>query len=308
MPRPMPPTLEPYTSQLPDVNNAATWAERTPLFWNWVTGDGYINLTSLLDYSEEAIDFIDEALSGSETLVDAVAAIQAQIAGRNLIINGDFRINQRGYVSGTPTSGANQFTLDRWFVFTSGQSLIFTGDDSGRVITAPAGGVSQVIEGANIVGGTYVLNWTGTASATVGGVARTKGETFTLTANTNVTVTFSSGTFSEVQLERGSVVTPFEWRHVGHELALCQRYYTVTRASVRGNSVGSGHLIDVHFYWPVHMRGIPSIVRTGAFVNSQTPTVNSVDAVGGRFGIIAVTVGDFYALANAITGDAELTS
>ncbi|ARU02965.1 hypothetical protein [Yoonia vestfoldensis] len=75
MPRPTTPTLAPYTSQLPDVNNPATWAERTPLFWNWVTGPGYTNLADLLTYSEAAIDFIDGALLGSETLVDAVAAI-----------------------------------------------------------------------------------------------------------------------------------------------------------------------------------------------------------------------------------------
>lgn len=167
-------------------------------------------------------------------LLDGVTVTTAQInsvaqfTGRNLIINGSGRINQRGYASGAATSGANQFTLDRWFVVTSGQNLSFTGDASARVMTAPAGGVSQVIEGANIVGGTYVLNWTGTATATVGGVARAKGETFTLTANANVTVRFSSGTFSNVQLEAGSIVTPFERRTFGQELALCLRYYEKT--------------------------------------------------------------------------------
>jgi hypothetical protein len=33
---------------------------------------------------------------------------------RNVIINGNPTINQRGYVSGAATSGANQYTLDRW--------------------------------------------------------------------------------------------------------------------------------------------------------------------------------------------------
>lgn len=75
MPRPTTPTLAPYTSQLPDVNNPATWAERTPLFWNWVTGPGYTNLDDLLTYSESAIGYVDAALAGSESLVDAVAAI-----------------------------------------------------------------------------------------------------------------------------------------------------------------------------------------------------------------------------------------
>lgn len=79
MPRPTVPELTPYEEQLPDVNNPATWVTRTPLFWNWVTGPGYTNLDDLLTYSEAAIDFIDTALVGSETLVDAVAALQSLI-------------------------------------------------------------------------------------------------------------------------------------------------------------------------------------------------------------------------------------
>ena len=42
---------------------------------------------------------------------------------RNVIINGNPTINQRGYVSGTATSGANQYTLDRWRVVTSGPNI-----------------------------------------------------------------------------------------------------------------------------------------------------------------------------------------
>jgi microcystin-dependent protein len=80
MPRPTTPTLAPYAEQLPDVNDQSTWATRTPLFWNWVTGPGYDNLSSLLGYSESAIDFVDGALAGSETVVDAVADLQTEMA------------------------------------------------------------------------------------------------------------------------------------------------------------------------------------------------------------------------------------
>jgi hypothetical protein len=146
---------------------------------------------------------------------------------RNVIINGNPTINQRGYVSGTATGGANQYTLDRWRVVTSGQNITFTDSANVRTVTAPAGGCEQVVEGASILSGTYTLNWTGTATATVGGSAVAKGGSVTLTGGTNVTVKFSSGTFTLVQLEPGPVATPFEQRPIGTELALCQRYYEV---------------------------------------------------------------------------------
>ena len=184
------------------------------------------------------------------------------LSGRNLIINGSGRINQRSYVSGTATVGANKFTLDRWFVVTSGQNLTFTGTAAGRTMTAPAGGVSQVIEGSNIVGGTYVINWAGTATCTVGGVARAKGDTFTLTANTNTTVKFSSGTFSEVQVELGSIVTPFERVDIGVELAKCQRYFTRDLGvDMTGWPAVSGITNTRRFFveFPVSMRSLPTV-------------------------------------------------
>lgn len=144
---------------------------------------------------------------------------------RNLIINGNPVINQRGYVSGTATGSANQYTLDRWRVVTSGQALAFSATAGVVTGTAPAGGVEQVVEGASILGGTYTLNWTGTATATVGGSAVAKGGTVTLTGGSNATVKLSNGTFTKVQLEPGVVATPFEERPAGIELLLCQRYY-----------------------------------------------------------------------------------
>jgi hypothetical protein len=76
-----------------------------------------------------------------------------------------------------------------------------------------------------VIGGNYVLSWTGTATATVAGAAVTSGVPFSLAANTNAEVKFSGGTFSLPKLERGVTATPFDFRAPQQELVLCQRYY-----------------------------------------------------------------------------------
>jgi len=192
---------------------------------------------------------------------------------RNKLINALGTINQRGYSSGAATSGANEYTLDRWRVVTSGQSLSWTESENVRTMTAPAGGVEQVIEGESLLTGSYVLNWEGTATATVDGNARTKGEVFTLTGGTDATVRFIGGTFSKPQLEAGSSPTQFEVRHIGQEGILCKRYYQRLgegNLSIDWRGYGlASQTVAIPIFFPVPMRAAPtaSIVGTWNYVN-----------------------------------------
>ena len=171
-------------------------------------------------------DKINPNFLGLDEAVQSLSALTLNVTSfRNKLINAQGLVNQRVYVSGTVTTIANQYTLDRWRVVTLSQNLTFSTSQNVVTFTAPAGGIEQVIEGNNIETGTYVLNWTGTATATVNGTARTKGQTFSLTGGSNVTVTFSNGTFSLPQLEKATKPLAFEYRPFGVELALCQRYY-----------------------------------------------------------------------------------
>ncbi len=231
-------------------------------------------------------DKLDDGAATYDKLGADVALI---LTGKNLLINGNFAVNQRAYVSGAATGGANQYTLDRWRVVTSGQNLAFTASANGYSVTAPAGGLEQVIEGACIEGGSYVLNWTGTATATVNGTARTKGEVFTLAANTNATVRLINGTASLVQLEIGQETTQFELRPLSVELMLCQRYFYSSSIYVP-----AGADYAIYFASKATMRATPTVAGGGAGFNSIGPSPNGV--------AISQTVG----AVQTITATAEL--
>lgn len=213
---------------------------------------------------------------------------------RNLIINGNPTINQRVYVSGTATTVANQYTLDRWRVVTSGQNISFTDSANVRTVTAPAGGCEQVVEGLSILSGTYTLNWTGTATATVGGTAVAKGGNVTLTGGTDATVKFSSGTFTQVQIEPGAVATPFEQRPIGTELALCQRYYEEVDGEFKHDGALGGANISVgHTWFCTVPKRIAATVSVLSESGSNVSNITSVTAksLNGAFCVWEYTSG-----------------
>ena len=97
-----------------------------------------------------------------------------------------------------------------------------------------------------------------------------------------------------VQLEVGSVATPFEHRSFGEELALCQRYFNIFGAETGNNyenfgtvtafSTGAGdHRTQMTM--PVTMRAIPSVVASGNFA-----CIGQVDG-GGVVSAIALADG-----------------
>lgn len=208
--------------------------------------------------------------------------IGQSISFRNRLINALGVVNQRAYPSGTATTTANQYTVDRWRVVTLGQNLTYSTTANGSTMTAPAGGLEQVIEGNNIEGGVYTLSWTGTATATVNGTSITNGgNTPSLSAGTNVTIRFTGGTVYRPQFEFGTVITPFELRPFGYELSMCQRYYEVGVGNQGGvGSVAVGNQYSIPF--KVTKRVAPTInysatstVNVSTF-DFRTPTTDQI--------------------------------
>jgi hypothetical protein len=65
-----------------------------------------------------------------------------------------------------------------------------------------------------------------------------------------------------VQLEEGSVPTPFEYRHFGTELALCQRYFNIHRGGTYTGFQISTTTFSFPFSLPVPMRVSPTFSTT----------------------------------------------
>lgn len=85
--------------------------------------------------------------------------------------------------------------------------------------------------------------------------------------------------FGDIQLEKGTVATPFETRPYGQELALCQRYYQRASYGFSGN-VTSGAEYEANINLPVVPRANPTVTFLSANGVSQfvttTPTYTVV--------------------------------
>jgi len=214
-----------------------------------------------------------------------------QTGFRNKIINGDFRINQRAYTSASNlASGAYGF--DRWKSNFTNTTLTFTGAPQGQMVTINSGGsIEQVIERENMPAGTYVLSWTGTATGRVYNTGATPPSyaaspilvTLDGTANVEVEFTASGGTktLQNVQLEAGSVATPFEYRPIGTELALCQRYYQ--RINSDGNTSNDNVLMGIAIATnsSFHVWNLPVQMRTAPTSTISNNAIAVTDPAGG---------------------------
>ena len=221
------------------------------------------------------------------------ALLPAGLGFRNVLINGDFRINQRGYTSGTSLS-SGVYGFDRWKVVTGPLALTFTAAPQGQQITIPSLGViRQIIERANIIPGTYVLSWTGTAGGRVyneGASAPSynlgNSLTFVLDGTANVVVDMAAGgssaTVGNVQLERNFQPTPFEQRPIGVEDFLCKRYYQVWSNSSNTSFMTIGSFI---YSTPMSL-SVP--MRT--ITNTSTTFVATIYGQGTSYSINSLAV------------------
>ena len=131
----------------------------------------------------------------------------------------------------------------------------------------------------------------------------------------------TSNTFqlTGVQVETGDTATPFEYRSVGEELALCQRYFT----NIAYNTtwfmdayLGGDHYSTQNLIFPTQMRTSPTnnpAIDKSDFTRSNVTEAELKVHVTGQNGFIfqmrAVSTGRTYVLANTtgnLSFDAEI--
>lgn len=259
---------------------------QTPLTGNLAAGGNKVTGLAAASANGDAVRFeqialaaLGAAASGANADITSLSGVTSinggQLAGlRNRIINGNFGVNQRTYVSGAAV-GTGLYGHDRWKMAASADTYTFSTTANVTTVTIPASKVlRQVIEGLNLESGTYTLSWDGTAQGKIGaGSYGTSGITGVIVGGTNTTIEFGPGTVSKVQLEFGSTATVFEQRPIGMELALCQRYYYrvfPNAVSAQLTTAGNSSSTTVAFgfvSFPTEMRIAPTALEQSGAAN-----------------------------------------
>ena len=239
----------------------------------------------------------------------SITALQALASAPNILINGDFQINQRGYAGAALASGV--FGHDRWKADTSGATYTV----SGFVASLTAGTIVQVIPpplfGVANLASTAVTVSVDTPSAdltiTLGSVSGTitsgtgrKSVTLTPAAGDTGNLSFkiakaSAGTvtFGRVKAEVGTAQTPWVARTSGEEFRLAQRFFQ------RVGGEGSNYQNLMLGYWkttataefnhrmPVAMHATPTLsyVTTAALETSNAGTIVAVNSMALNVGV-----------------------
>ncbi|WP_420407922.1 DUF2793 domain-containing protein [Hoeflea sp.] len=162
----------------------------------------------------------------------------------NLLINGDFRINQRGFAGGVLADGA--YGYDRWKAVDGPADVTL----SGYAVTLDSGTLAQIVEpstaGTDSLAGTILTVSVespsadlavsaGSSSATIPAGAGRQSATLTTDAGDtgNLMLKISAAgagsiSFGRVKLE--AAPSPSQWsaRPFPQELSLCQRYFQTT--------------------------------------------------------------------------------
>lgn len=242
-----------------------------------------VNTLTTNQFNNEKSIFNDE--------LDALDARMDTFSNPNLLINPDFRINQRGetsYTSAVAQPIKVVYSVDRWCLY--GHSLTVNSDKSVTITptTYSDGAFIQNLEtpvDGDITVQVYAVGVSGTATVSVGpSDGSPTAEIGTLKSGLN-TFTFSKGikrlvirvksgtlTLKYAKVEQGSVATSFVAPNPAEELTKCYRFKYIGKAILRAECTGN-QLFGFTKDLPTKLRTKP----TTTFKSLYSYNVNTVD-------------------------------
>ena len=220
-----------------------------------------------------------QVLTADSTQADGIAwssVATPYAAGKNKIINGDFRVNQRNFTSIT-SSSTNQYFFDRFFTNSSGGTVTVT-PQTFTAGTAPVAGYEAInfaqVQTASQSATTHYAY----VSQPVEDVRTFAGQTVTLsfwakvtsgTASlwTELNQDFGSGGSSQVVNAVGTASLTTSWTRFN---------YTFTLASLSGKTIGTNNALQTAFWF-----SSGSAIRTGYGIQNATFQIWGVQLEAG---------------------------
>lgn len=249
-----------------------------------------------------------------------------ETAQPNLLINGDFQINQRSFAGGALAAGI--YGYDRWKAYASGANLSRSGFD----LTLTSGEIVQVVEPAlwglssfaqlplclsveDLSGGALSVT-VGSVSGTIAAGAGRRSVALTPTIGDSgalaIRLAPSAGSvgFRRVKLEFGSAATPWLARSLTQERQLCERYYWRPGSSLYLDCYHAafGYMQQL-LVFPTAMRATPTAgysVTTEANIHGGERSITPNSNASALVSIRAATAGRAYANFGDIAFSAEL--
>ena len=279
------------------LSNAGTWS----ISQSTDTPDGFGNSLKLdcttADASLGSGDyiFLRQKLEGQ----DCQAFAKGTSAAKQFAVSFYVKTNKSGVYTVELMDNDNNRVATKTFTVSDGNwnryTLIFPADTTGA------------FDNDNAQSLTFDI-WLGAGSGYTSGTFNTSSWAAKVNANraSSSNVNLADSTSNEfyltgVQLEVGSVVSDFEYRSFGQELALCQRYCVVDVTSRNWYNASGGNVYDYQLIsWPTTMRATPTITFGS---NVEMTNVNTSGGVNGHGSAYVSTSGWNYSPLSNATGN-----
>jgi hypothetical protein len=249
-----------------------------------------------------------------------------ETARRNLLINGDMQVNQRGFAGGALAAGVHGF--DRWKADSGGATLSRSGFD----LTLTSGAIVQPVEPAlwgvpsfastpltlsveDLAGGDLTVG-IGSASGTITPGGGRRSVTLTPAAGDSGTLavrlspTSAAVTFHRIKLEAGASASLWDDRPLTETHLLCRRYYSRLDGGMLLDAYqATGCSFQQFLPFSVPMRTTPTATVTIGIQDNILGTERGITVLSPTLAFARMTAaatGRFYVFLSDIAFDAEL--